>query len=223
VTFNYLSPATSYTPIGRWYHTPIGVFPSITTVLGATAPLEKKQSLDLWRDGIGHEAADEITVEACRHGTAVHALLEQYVLGQEPSWESYQPKDVGAAKNIRTLLKKNLSEVWGVEAAVWSAEVFIAGRFDLVGVWNNVPSIVDFKTARRPKTKDEISEYFMQLCFYAQSHNELFGTNIKQGVVLMAVDGGLPLQFRWNLSLPQELRDRATSFWEEHNQQAPTC
>jgi genome maintenance exonuclease 1 len=48
-------------------------------------------------------------------------------------------------------------------------------------------SILDYKQTNKPKKKEWIEDYFLQLCAYAAAHNEVHGTDIKQGAILMAV------------------------------------
>jgi genome maintenance exonuclease 1 len=52
-------------------------------------------------------------------------------------------------------------------------------------MFNGVPSIIDFKTAKKIKRREWIEDYFLQGCAYANAHNVMFGTDIKQVVILM--------------------------------------
>jgi genome maintenance exonuclease 1 len=56
-----------------------------------------------------------------------------------------------------------------------------------VGVWKGQPAILDFKQSNRPKKREWIEDYFLQLAAYAAAHNEMHGTEIDTGVILMAV------------------------------------
>ena len=68
------------TPEGRRYATPDGnKLPSVTTVLSATTPIEKKQALQEWRNRVGHKKAQEITTEAAGRGTRMHKWIEDYI------------------------------------------------------------------------------------------------------------------------------------------------
>ncbi len=91
----------------------------------------------------------------------------------------------------------------------------VAGRFDCAGEYNGVPSIIDFKTAARVKSRDDVSDYELQLAFYAVAHNERFGTDIKQGVILMAAAKGFPLEFIVPITdeLISKLEVRVQTFW----------
>jgi genome maintenance exonuclease 1 len=60
-----------------------------------------------------------------------------------------------------------------------------AGTTDCVGVWNGKPAIIDFKQTNKPKKREWIGDYFLQLTAYAQAHNEMHGTDINTGVILM--------------------------------------
>jgi genome maintenance exonuclease 1 len=62
-----------------------------------------------------------------------------------------------------------------------------AGTTDGAGIHLNQESILDYKQTNKPKKREWIDDYFLQLCAYAEAHNALHGTNIKKGVVLMCV------------------------------------
>ena len=72
----------------------------------------------------------------------------------------------------------------------------MAGRVDCVGVFDGVPSIIDFKTSKRIKTKDKITNYFMQEAAYAIMWEERTGMPIVNLVTIMDVDNERPLLFK---------------------------
>jgi hypothetical protein len=219
VTFDY-PELTTVTHDGRWYLTPSGVYyPSITTILGHTAPPEKVASLENWRRGVGYDEADRITQAAADHGTNVHLLVERHLKGEQvdaPIDGAPVPElDLAAFKALKLKLR-NITEVWGQEVPVYSDELEVAGRLDLVGRYKGVPAIVDFKTSRRVKNDEDIHSYKLQLCFYAHAHNERYGTSIELGVILMVAQTGFPLEF--HISLPEhleELKARVRAYWAE--------
>jgi hypothetical protein len=203
---------------GRWYDTPKGWYPSITTILSGTEPPEKVASLENWRSSIGYEEADAISERAREHGTNVHLLVERYLKKQDLNAPiDGQPVpllDLQALNALKPKLKK-IDEVWGQEVALYSDELEVAGRCDLVGVFNGKPSIIDFKTSRKIKTRADIGAYNLQLCFYGTAHNSMFNTNIEDGVILMIAETGFPMEF--HVHLPQyreELRNRVKVFWD---------
>lgn len=174
------------------------MYPSITTMLGKTASRDKVESLMRWQRGIGIEAAAAHTQEACRHGTCLHLLAERFLKGEELVQDAVNDeiveKDIGAFNTLRPMLK-HINEIWCQEKTLCSHTLQLAGRTDLIGVYDGVESIIDFKTSGRLKDHDDIDDYRLQLCAYAIMHNEMFGTNISQGVVLMISAAGFPQKF----------------------------
>lgn len=171
-------------------------YPSITTVLGKTTPKEKTQSLENWRKSLGSIEADRRTKEAANRGTKLHLLAERY-LKKEPlikDGEDISQKEIGIFNGIKLSLNK-IDEVWGQEVVLYSDILEVAGRCDLIGKYKGIPSIIDFKTTTRLKSKSDIEDYFLQASFYATAHNELFGTNIQNIVILMVNELGFPLEF----------------------------
>jgi hypothetical protein len=185
-----------YTPISRTtvdgkrhYCLPDGSkVPSVTTILDRTKPEEEKQALNNWRKRVGETKAQEITTEAANRGTRMHAYLEHYVLQEDmkplPGNPFAHPSWFMAAEVILKGLC-NVDEFWGVEVPVYYSGLY-AGTTDCVGVWKGKPAIMDFKQTNKPKKREWIGSYFLQLAAYAQAHDHMHGTNIDQGVILMA-------------------------------------
>lgn len=156
---------------------------SVTTILGATAD---KTFLKDWRKRIGDSEADRITKESAGIGTLLHNHLESYILGIErPSGNNIARV---MAKNMAdTVIGRglcNISEVWGVEASLHYPGLY-AGTTDLVAVHNKEPAICDYKNTRKPKKREWVNDYMLQLTAYMLAHNELYNTNIKKGVIFM--------------------------------------
>lgn len=192
-----INPRYDYTPCERetidgkrHYCLPDGSkVPSVTTILDKTKPEEARQALANWKKSVGEERAKQITTEAANRGTRMHAYLENYVksgdLSELPSNPFAQPSWFMAAQVILDGLHK-VDEFWGVEVPLYYSGLY-AGTTDCIGVHQGEPSIMDFKQSNKPKKKEYISDYFLQLCAYAQAHNNMHGTNIQKGVILMAV------------------------------------
>jgi len=187
----------NYTPISRTtvdgkrhYCLPDGSrVPSVTTILDRTAPEEKRQALQNWRNAIGHERAQAITTEAANRGTRMHSYLESYILSDDmkplPTNPYAHPSWFMAAQVILEGLC-NVDEYWGSEVPVYYSGLY-AGTTDCVGVWRGQPAILDFKQSNKPKKRENIGDYFIQLAAYAAAHNETHGTTINTGVILMCV------------------------------------
>ena len=186
----------SYTPINRTtidgkrhYLLPDGrPVPSVTTILDRTKPEEKRLALANWRKRVGEQKAQEITTEAANRGTRMHAYLEHYVLTQDmkplPGNPFAHPSWFMAAQVILEGLC-HVDEFWGVEVPVYYSGLY-AGTTDCVGVWKGRPAIMDFKQTNKPKKREWIDDYFIQLAAYAAAHNNTHGTAIDTGIILMA-------------------------------------
>ena len=46
-------------------------------------------------------------------------------------------------------------------------------------------TIVDFKQSNRPKQKEWVEDYYLQIAAYAMAHDYVYGSQIKQGVIMM--------------------------------------
>jgi genome maintenance exonuclease 1 len=163
--------------------------PSVTTILDRTKPAEAREALANWKRAVGEKRAQEITTEAANRGTRMHAYLEQYVLTTDlkplPGNPYAHPSWFMAAEVILKGLQ-HVDEFWGTEVPLYYSGLY-AGTTDLIGTWKGQPAIMDFKQSNKVKKREYIGDYFLQLAAYAAAHNEMHGTSINTGVVLMAV------------------------------------
>lgn len=196
MTYKYI-PKFDYQPLSRQtvdgsrrYATPDGLkLPSVTTILDATKPEEAKAALRQWKQRVGEAQAQAITTEAANRGTRLHTYLETYVKtgaigdrGSNPySWPSHAMAHEVANKGL-----VKVDEFWGTEVALYFPQVY-AGTTDCCGVHMGDEAIIDFKQANRPKKREWIEDYFLQLTAYGTAHNEVYGTKIRKGVIMMAV------------------------------------
>jgi len=88
------------------------------------------------------------------------------------------------AKSIIEQGLVNCSEYWGTEVPLYFPKIY-AGTTDLVGIHDNSESILDFKQSNKLKKREWIDDYLVQLAAYAVAHNEVHGTKIRKGVILM--------------------------------------
>ena len=175
----------------RLYLTPDGKkLPSVTTVLDRTKPAEARQALQEWRNRVGHQQAQQITTEAASRGTRMHTFLENYIkTGSEPqaTTNPYSWASVAMAKSIiDNGIKNRVSEIYGVEVPLYFPRLY-AGTSDGVGQHLGEEAILDYKQTNKPKKREWIGDYFLQLAAYALAHNEVYGTSIRKGVILMSV------------------------------------
>jgi len=192
--YKYESLLRNDFPEGRKYVTAAGEsLPSVTTVLDAT---KDKSHLDAWVKNVGEEEANRIKNEAAMVGTHMHGCLERFIkhrpIEVPTSWLAV--KGYRMAMTLAENFFPNLNEVWGSEVNVYYPQKY-AGSTDMAGVYRNKSAIVDFKQANRMKKRDWIEDYFHQLAAYALAHDAVHGTEIEQGVVLMASQDGQVQEF----------------------------
>jgi len=169
----------------RLYLTPEGEsLPSVTSILGKT---KDKSFLKQWRARVGEKEAEKIIANSAQIGTALHLYIEHYV--NEHAYKDLTDIGIQAGKMAQVIIDhdeglKKVSEVWGSEVHLYYPGKY-AGTTDMIGVYDGRPTIIDFKQTNRPKKREWVQDYLMQLAAYAMAHNKLFDTEIDQGVVLM--------------------------------------
>ena len=168
----------------RVYLTPDGEsLPSVTTILSATKDMTH---LNEWRDRIGHAKAAEITKEASGVGTAMHGNLERFICGL-PRQPGGAPVHVQANKMADVIIENGLSkvsEVWAMEQSLYFPGLY-SGTTDLVCVHEGDPAVCDYKQTNKPKKEEWVEDYYIQLMAYILAHNEVYGTDIRKGVIFM--------------------------------------
>jgi genome maintenance exonuclease 1 len=180
-------------PDGRRYLTLDGnAYPSVTTVLGVLS----RESIAQWRAKVGEEEANKISLKATTRGTAVHSIIEKYMNNEPDYAEGFLPHVVQSLHNLKPLIDKHVTKVYGQEVPLYSDHLKLAGTCDAIVVWDGVPTIVDWKTSRRPKKKANISSYFMQLAAYAVMWEERTGMPINQTRIVMDVDDFHPVMYK---------------------------
>jgi genome maintenance exonuclease 1 len=176
------------TPEGRRYATPDGEkLPSVTTILDATKSEESKQALQNWRKRVGVQKAQAITTEAANRGTRMHKFLEDYIKTGIITESGSNPYSIQSHKMAQTIITEGLSnctEYWGTEVPLYFPKIY-AGTTDLCGIHDGDEAIMDHKQTNKPKKREWIDDYFVQLSAYANAHNEVHGTKIRKGVIFM--------------------------------------
>lgn len=225
--FEYPNLERVDTDIGRHYldsdNKPV---PSVTTVLSGTS--KSKDGLVQWRNRVGDEEADRIIKQSTDIGTAVHEAIEKFL--NKEDWDNFEnTSDQILAKNISNKFIKDalkgITEIWGLEVGLILDNLY-AGTADCVGLYKDIPTLIDFKTAKKIKKRDWIEDYFLQGCAYANAHNVMFGTDIQQIVILM-VDRNLifqeyivrPTEFSY---LTRKWKNRLIEFNNKYNSQSNT-
>lgn len=178
---------------GRWYVTDEGNrYPSVTTVISKGTDTSW---LERWKSRVGEEEAKRISKQATRRGSAVHDIAEKY-LSNDPNYKKGQTYvNIETFQSIKPHLDKNITLIAGLEKALYSDKLQCAGTVDCIAKWNGVWSIVDFKTSKREKSKEDVFNYMCQEACYAFFFYERFGKVIPQIVTVMAVDDANPIIF----------------------------
>ena len=175
---------------GRTYLTPTGErYPSITTVLSILS----EDAIRAWRARVGEDVANQVSTRASNRGSAVHSILERYLRNEDTS--GFYPHIQQSFSNLKPHLDENVGTIFGLEVPLYSAHLGLAGRCDCIAEWKGVPSIIDFKTSKRIKKKENISSYFAQMAAYAIMWEERTGMPIVNTVIVMDVDFEQPLIF----------------------------
>lgn len=182
-------------PTGRLYEVPSGnKYPSVTTVLGHASD---KTWLVEWRNRVGEEEADRVSKRATLRGTALHKYCEDYLNNLEVKVNLF---DQEAFNQFKQALNE-IDNIYAIEKALFSNKLRTAGTVDLIAEFDGKLSIIDWKTSKSIKYRDDIHSYFMQCSFYAWCMREMFNINIEQVVIVMAVDGNnKPLIFKETVS-----------------------
>ncbi len=189
--------------------------PSVTTVLGKTQPKEKQESLDRWRKKVGLRQADKITRDAAVRGTAMHKYLEDMMRGQRSL--DLTPLGIEATRMAEIIVERGLndcSEIYGIEATLYYPGLY-AGSVDLVAKYKDKVSIIDFKQTNKPKQREWIGDYFLQMAAYGMAHDAVYGTAIEQGVIMMCSKDGYYQKF---VIEGEEFRDAKHNFLRRLNE-----
>jgi len=159
--------------------------PSVTTILSLTQSPEKEAGLQSWRNRVGEETATKIMNEAANRGTAMHKILEKYIdssgyldlttVGQQAHNMAVRVIEQGLC---------NVSEYYGLECTLFYPGLY-AGATDLVGLHKGEMAIIDFKQTNKPKQREWIEDYCIQLAAYGMAHDFMHKTQINKAVIMM--------------------------------------
>ena len=196
----------------RFYEAPNGLkYPSITTVLGKQPG--KQKGLQEWRDRVGKQQAQIISGKAARRGTAFHHCVEDYLQNKMVNGEHKEKNFLAyhMFMEARSHLDDNIDQIVLQEQAMYSDIFKVAGRCDMIGVWENQLSVVDFKTTTTMKKRAWLDDYFIQCSAYASMYEEHTGQVIDQIVIFMVAEDGQIEIFKENtkdyLPLLNEMMD----------------
>ena len=197
---------------GRRYTTPDGkVYPSITTILGFN---KDKTKLFEWRKRVGEEEANKIVKKSAGRGTKLHSVCENYLLNEMPEIRTLMPDVKDFFFQLKPYIDENVGRVYGLEQALYSHKLRMAGRTDCIAEWNGKLSIIDYKNSIKEKKEEYIQDYFIQCTGYAVMFEEVTGMPIDQIVVAIANEEGKPQIFvREKSKYVTKLNQYVGKFW----------
>jgi|TARA_B110000495_G_scaffold73267_1_gene62652 genome maintenance exonuclease 1 len=180
---------TKSSDTGRFYETPEGQsYPSVTTITG----LLSKASILAWRQRVGDSKADAITKAATTRGNKVHKMAEMYLRNEMASqinlFEDPMPHIENMFFQLTELLDNSIGIINAIEAPLYSDQLKVGGRVDVIAEWDGELAVIDFKTSSKPKKESWIDGYFMQSSAYALMFEELTGIKINKIVIAIAVE-----------------------------------
>ena len=115
----------------------------------------------------------------------MHKYLESYI--QEIGYEDF----TGIGNEAKSMAEKVIEigltpvdEYYGSEVTMYYPGLY-AGQTDLVCMHNGEDAIVDFKQANRPKKKEWIEDYYLQIAAYAMAHDYVHRSKINKGVIMV--------------------------------------
>ena len=167
----------------RQYDFGEGHLPSVTTILSRT---KDQGYLNKWRAKVGHDEAERIKNHSSKRGTSMHKFIENHIADVGYDDLSYIGNEARPMANkIIDLGLAPVTEYFGSEVSLYYPGLY-AGSTDLVCLHNDKETVVDFKQANRPKQKEWIEDYFLQISAYIMAHNCMFTTSrIEKGVIMI--------------------------------------
>ena len=182
----------------RFYVTPQeNYYPSITTVLS----IRKKEGLMEWRKRVGDKVANYVAGKAAARGTKVHHMCEDYLnnvsLDYPEKWKKHEKDFLPLClfNQLKDKVLKNISDIYAQECGLYSDKYMVAGRVDCIAKYNDVLSIIDFKTSTKERSDAWNENYYIQGSAYAEMFSELTGIDISQVVILVVTEDGTVQEF----------------------------
>lgn len=173
-------------PDGRKYLTPEGKhYESVTTWLGR---IKDDTWIKEWKDRVGEKEADKITKRASNRGTRLHESVERYINNESVDIAEMHMFDKILFEPFTKVLDEHVNHIKALEYKLYSNTLKLAGTVDCVAEFDNVLSIIDFKTSKNKKDKEDIDSYFLQTSIYSYMIEELYGIKIDKLVIIMSLD-----------------------------------
>ena len=123
-------------------------------------------------------------------------LKKQKFLNGENESEKKKPTESQEQQQQEELgYTPSASRTCEMETPLYSDYLESAGTVDCIADFRGKRSVIDFKTSKRVKSRDNIHDYFIQTSAYAVAFEERTRLPVSQLVIIMAVDNEDPLVF----------------------------
>ena len=199
----------------RLYETPDGNFyPSVTTVLS----IRNKQGLHEWRKRVGNEVANYISRTSAARGTAVHHMCEDYLNNKDMTEHEKKFLPYCLFGQLQKNVLHKINDIYAQECGLYSDKYKLAGRVDCVAKYNNIPSIIDFKTSSKERTDEWNENYYIQASAYAEMFEERTGIEINQICILVVTADGIVQEFVKDKKEYVPLIEQTVLEWEMRNE-----
>ena len=186
----------------KFYETPRGLYPSVTSILQSTMAAEQRQRLNQWKQRNGSDA-ENLRQQASDRGKIIHKLIEARLKGEDMEC----PPDVNGFWNESQKILRAIGEVIAIEKPVYHPQLHYAGTLDLLAYWQGVLTLFDFKTSHREKRSQWLTDAKLQIAAYRGAYDCLYGTQIPQGLIMVITPNTVQL-----FTLEKEELQR---YWEE--------
>lgn len=192
----------------RYYLTPEGKYPSVTTVTG----WEKRKFFAQWRKNNPEEAK-----RTTSRGNKLHKLIEKYINN-----EKLEKKEIDLATlDLFLQIKKNvdrIDNIHALEIPLYSKLLKLAGRVDCIAEFDGELAVIDFKGSTKEKRKEDIENYFLQATAYSIMWKERTGVAIKKIVILISSEDGGVQVFEANpINYVESLKSAIEKYEREKN------
>ena len=198
--FIYPTSSRSLIKDERHYDVNATKLPSVTTILQATQPEEKRLALEAWKKRVGTVEADKVKNDAATRGTALHTHLEKFLLGEgylDLTIEGQASRTM-AQKIIDNCIKDKITEIWGIEPTLFHEGMGYAGATDLICIHEGVPTICDWKQSNKPKRREWLLDsYLLQVAAYSLAFQDMFNETIHKGINAICTPNLYYQEFIW--------------------------
>ena len=186
--------------------------PSVTTILNRT---KDQTYLDKWKAKVGYEEAERIKNHSSKRGTSMHKFLEKHISGT--GYDDLTEIGVQAKPMAQTIIDTGLAPItkyYGSEVTLHYPGLY-AGSTDLVCEHGGKDTIIDFKQSNRPKKKEWVEDYYLQIAAYAMAHDCMHHSNIEQGIIMVCTPDLYFQEFKFD---GDEMRQYLHKFLERLSQ-----